>query len=123
MTDEPREIHLLMLAWGRWARCPAPGAEGTAAGYLRQRLDHAHDGEPTPEIELTEKAVAKMRAARPDYWSVVARYYLNPSQLSESEIADEVGYNVQRVAAMLRQARILVGHHLHALQHLPGLIG
>jgi len=111
--DQPKEIHDRCLAWGHWARCAQPGAEGTSEGYLRQRLDHAHEGEPTEEVAETDKAVARMRVARPDYWKMFARYYLNPTELSEYEIAIEIGYNVQRVEATLRQARIMVGYYLH----------
>jgi len=113
--DEPRDIHYLCVDWGRWARCAMPGAEGSSEGYLRERTSPSHPGEPSPEVALTEKAVAKMRIDRKDYWSVFARYYLNPTELSESEIADELDYSPQRVEAMLRQARILVGYHLHSL--------
>lgn len=121
-SDEPREVHMKLVAWGRWARCAMPGAEGTAVGYLRQRLDHAHEGEPTPEIELTDRAVARMKVLRPDYWGVFARYYLNPSELSEYEIAEETGRTMERVTAMLRQARILVAHHMHTLQSSVNLV-
>lgn len=83
---------------------------------MRERLDHAHASEPTPEIAETDKAVARMRSQRKDYWRVFARYYLNPTELSEYEIAIEIGHSIERVSAMLRQARILVGHHIHRLQ-------
>ena len=110
--DEPREIHDRCVRWGAWARCAQPGAEGTAEGYLRERIDHAHDSEPTEEIVETEKAVAKMRAQRADYWSAFARYYLNPTALSEEEIAHELGRRIDLINAQLRQARILVGFYL-----------
>jgi hypothetical protein len=115
--DEPQDIHKLCVAWGRWARCALPGADGTSQGYLRERIDHAHAGEPTPEIALTEQAAAKMRVERKDYWAAFARYYLNPTDLSEEEIADMLEMPLHRVTATLRQARILVGFHLHKLRN------
>jgi hypothetical protein len=111
--DEPREIHDRCVTWGAWARCALPGAEGTSEGYLRERTDAAHAGEPTEEVAETERAVNKMRMARPDYWSAFKRYYLNPTALSEEEISDATGYNPLRVNAMLRQARMLIAHYLH----------
>lgn len=111
--DEPRHIHKRCLDWGQWARCAQPGAEGTSEGYLRERTDQAHAGEPTEEVAATDRAVAKMRAQRQDYWKFFARYYLNPTELSEFEIAGELGFSLERVEATLRQARILVGYHLH----------
>ena len=111
--DEPRDIHERCLRWGSWARCAQPGAEGTSEGYLRERLDHAHESEPSPEVAETEKAVAKMAVQRADYYRAFKRYYLNPTQLSEDEIADELRMSLERVNAMLRQARILIGYHLH----------
>lgn len=111
--DEPQDIHKRCLAWGNWARCAMPGAEGTSEGYLRERTDQAHIGEPDEEVAETERAVAKMRFQRRDYWAAFARYYLNPTELSEEEIADDLGFSEERVNAMLRQARILIGYHLH----------
>jgi hypothetical protein len=111
--DEPREIHSRCVSWGQWARCAMPGAEGTSEGYLRERTDQAHIGEPSEEVAETDKAVAKMRVQRPDYWKAFSRYYLNPTALSEYEIAGDIGYSIERVGAMLRQARILIGYHLH----------
>lgn len=111
--DAPRDIHKRCVDWGHWARCAQPGAEGTSEGYLRERTDQAHVGEPTEEVAATDIAVAKMRANRPDYWKMFARYYLNPTELSEFEIAGEIGFSLERVEATLRQARILIGYHLH----------
>ena len=111
--DEPREIHYRCVKWGNWARCAMPGAEGTSEGYLRERTDQAHIGEPDEEVAETERAVAQMRSQRRDYWAAFARYYLNPTELSEEEIADELGFSEARINATLRQARILIGYLLH----------
>jgi hypothetical protein len=111
--DEPYEIHERCVEWGHWARCAQPGAEGTSEGYLRQRLDPAHAGEPTPSVAATDRAVAKMRVQRREYWKTFARYYLNPTALSEYEISLEIGHSPAHVEAVLRQARILIGYHLH----------
>lgn len=111
--DEPRDIHKRCVTWGQWARCAQPGAEGTSEGYMRERTDAAHAGEPTEEVAATDRAVAKMRAQRKDYWKFFSRYYLNPTELSEYEIAGETGFSIERVEATLRQARILIGYHLH----------
>lgn len=82
---------------------------------MRERLDHAHDSEPTAEVEQTDRAVARMKVARPDYWKVFARFYLNPTELSVYEIAIELKYTTDRAEAVLRQAKMLVGYHLHKL--------
>lgn len=111
--DEPRDIHDRCVKWGNWARCAMPGAEGTSEGYLRERTGQAHIGEPDEEVAATELAVAQMRTQRRDYWAAFARYYLNPTDRSEEEIADELGFSEARINAMLRQARILIGYLLH----------
>jgi hypothetical protein len=112
--DEPRDIHERCLKWGNWARCSMPGGEGTSEGYLRERLEPGHESlEPTPEIAETDRAVAQMYLKRPDYQKFFKRYYLNPTQLSEYEISNETGASIERVNAILRQARILVGYLLH----------
>jgi hypothetical protein len=90
-----------------------PGAEGTSEGYMRERTDQAHVGEPSEEVAETDKAVGKMRVQRAQYWRIFARYYLNPTELSEYEIAIDLGHNIEFVEATLRQARMLVGYHLH----------
>ena len=110
--DEPRDIHDRCLAWGAWARCVLPGESTTAEGYLRERLDHAHEGIPSPEVAQTERAVARMKVSRKAYWPVFARYYLNPTELSEEEISRLLLIPEPRVNAMLRQARMLVGYYL-----------
>jgi hypothetical protein len=106
--------HDRLERWGKWARCAALGESSDAAGYLRERLDHAHDTEPTAEIAITDRAVAKVKVARRDYWRVLGRYYL--SDRSEYEIALEIGHNIGRVTAMLRQSRMLIGFHILQLE-------
>jgi hypothetical protein len=114
--DEPKAVHKKCLEWAAWARCARPGAVSNSEGYMRERIDPAHAGEPTPEIALMDKAVAQMYVERQDYKRVFDRYYLNPTALSEEEIADELGLKPQLVNAMLRQARILVAFRLHQLK-------
>lgn len=114
--DEPRDIHDRCVEWASWARCPAPGGGSEASGYLRERTESEHAGEPTAEIALTDRAVARMKVQRKDYWRAFSRYYLNPTSLTEEEIADDIHLPAERVNAMLRQARILVGFHLHQLR-------
>lgn len=103
-----------LLDWGRWARCAVPGDGSSAEGYLRERLDHAHDTGATAEIAETDRAVARVKVSRKDYWKVLARYYM--TDLSEYEISLEIGHNIDRVSAMLRQAKMLVAHHIGLLQ-------
>lgn len=116
--DQPREVHERCVEWARWARCARPGAEGTAEGYLRERTAPGHAGEPSPEVALTELAVAKMYVERPQYKPAFDRYYLNPTELSEEEVADLIHYTVERVNAILRQARILIQQKLLQLERL-----
>lgn len=100
--------HDRLIDWGLWARCPSPGEGSTAEGYLRERLDHSHDSEPTLEISVTDKAVAQVRIQRRDHYRHLARYYM--SDRSEYEISQELRQSIERVTTMLRQARFLVGH-------------
>ena len=102
------QAHKRLLAWGLWARCPAPGECSTAEGYMRERLDHAHIGEPTDEVAATDRAVAQVRIDRRDYYRVLARYYM--TDRSEYEISQELRQPIERVTAVLRQARMLVGY-------------
>lgn len=105
--------HARLLRWAAWARCPVPGAVGTAEGYMRELTAHGHEGEPTPEIAETDKAVAKMYVERPYYKRVFNFYYLNPTELSYYEIASLLaGMTEARVEAIVRQSKMLVGYHL-----------
>jgi hypothetical protein len=108
--------HARLVRWANWARCPEPGAVGTSEGYLREPTAPGHEGVPTPEIEVTDKAVARMWVERPDYYKVFAMFYLSPDERSTYEIARTVRHNVARVEAMLRQARMLVGHKIRVLE-------
>jgi hypothetical protein len=85
---------------------------------MREVTAKGHEGEPTPEIEETDKAVAKMYVQRPDYKKVFNRYYLTPAELSYYEIALALGgwWNEARVEACIRQSKMLVGYYLKGLQ-------
>jgi hypothetical protein len=108
--------HDRLVEWANWARCPLPGAEGTSEGYLRERTDQAHPGEPTAEIVITEKAVGKMYVERPHYTKAFNMYYLTPTEVSEYEISLRLFQPIERITAILRQARILVGHHIYNIE-------
>lgn len=83
---------------------------------MREPTAHGHDGEPTEEIAETDKAVAKMYVVRPDYKKVFDRYYLNPTELSYYEIATMIGLSEARVEAIVRQAKMLVGHYIKMIE-------
>lgn len=114
--DEPSDVHKRCVKWAVWARCAAPGAEGTAEGYLRERTDAGHASEPDEEVAETEQAVGRMYFDRPDYRPAFDRYYLNPTELTEEEVAFQLRFTVGRVNAMLRQARILIRQKLLQLE-------
>jgi len=115
--DEPREIHKLCVEWASWARCAELGAVSQSDGYLRERTSPGHPGEPTEDVAITDRAVARMRTQRRDYYALVARYYLNPTGMSEYEVSLHTGYTIERVNAMLRQARMLIGHLRHVIEN------
>lgn len=108
-------VHNLCVEWANWARCAEIGLVSLSEGYMRERLDKAHDTEPSQLVALADKAIARMFVKRPDYGRVFKRYYLNPTELSEYEIGLQVGHNEARVKAMLRQSRFLVGYYLTEL--------
>lgn len=122
LMEERDWLHERLCRWADWARCPEPGHVGTSEGYMRERLDHAHEGEPTAEIEITDKAVGRMRVSRPDYWPVFARFYLNPAALSTYEISLQIGHHEERVKAMLRQSQMLVGHNIFKLEKVDSAV-
>ena len=86
---------------------------------MRERLDKAYEGEPTEEIAITDKAVAQMYISRPDYKPVFNRFYLDPHELSEVEIARECGISLEMCEARLRQAEIFIGHRIHKMETSP----
>jgi len=116
------EIHERLVTWAQWARCAEPGREGTSEGYLRERLDPAHDGEPTPEIQETERAVATMKLARPDYWRYFAGFYLTPPEgRSEYEVSRSTGQPIERVREILLRCRRMVGYNIDRMEALKAL--
>jgi hypothetical protein len=107
-------VHERLERWGKWSRCSLPGGSGSAEGYLRERLDHSYD-DPSDEIMETDKAVARVKIERKDYYRVIRRFYIG--ELSEYEISLDIGETIDRVTAMLRQSRFLV---CYKLLQLPG---
>jgi len=111
------ELDNRLERWAAWARGPPIGSATTAEGYLRERLDTAADSdELTQEIMLTEKAVARTKLERKEYWRVIARYYLG--RLSFIEIA--LFYHVPEhgVKSLWMQARSRVGDHIATLERM-----
>lgn len=81
--------HDLLMAWAPWARDDNIGGNGVAVGYLKPRLDRAHDGEPPRDYWIVDKIVAPHRRDRTNYWTAVAMFYLGERCLWE--IAKELG--------------------------------
>lgn len=86
--DARKELHERMDRWASWARSPEnrPTAPSDVAGYLKERLDQAHDSaEFTKEIENTERAVARTWLEDKAYKRIIKCYWLG--RLSFIEIA------------------------------------
>lgn len=107
------EIEARICRWASWARCASPGQESLSEGYLRERTDAGHDGEPTEEIVRTERAINGMRLSRPDYWRYFKRYYLTPpSGLSEYEVSRDTRQPLERIREILDRCRKLIAYDL-----------
>ena len=72
-----KELDERLERWSDWARCPDIGAISTEVGYMKERTDIAADSaEMTPEIEVTERAMARTKSEDKAYWRVISGYYL-----------------------------------------------
>lgn len=109
------EVHRRLDLWAEWSRGATPGGSSGASGYLRERLDRSRDSyDMTPEVEITEKAVARFRLEARDGWRIVKRFYLG--RLGEIEIASEFGYTRGFVGELLRESRARIGQHIIRLE-------
>ena len=83
---KPNEIgDSLLCEWALWNR-DGHGGVSSSEGYLRERLDQAHDGNPPDEVERTEKILAKLRLEGwfQTHWRVIKHYYLGGKSVEET---------------------------------------
>ena len=104
--------------WAPFVRGGFHGVEGSSTGQFRERLDQAHESSFMPaSVEITEGAVAKLRAvrrdrmvrpnAKSDLFRVLLLYYV--ARHSDTEIASRWGRTVGFVRSLRGQARGIVG--------------
>jgi len=113
LTSE--ELDQRMDRWASWARGPPVGAASSAVGYLRERLDQAADSaEMTPEIQITEQAIARTKMEEKAYWRVIAKYYLGG--LAAVEISHFYSTSEGGIKRLLLQAKTRIGEHIFSLE-------
>jgi len=107
-----KELDQRLERWANWARSPSMGAPIGVVGYLKERLDIAHDSdEMTDEIAVTERAVARAKLEEKAYWRVLARYYLG--RLSIVEIALFFHTSEDGLKRLFLEAKGCVSKHIY----------
>ena len=99
------EAHQLLEEWAAWAREPMGGFGNSGLeGYMREKLDHAHDSaEMTPRIERAEKALAMVKAQNRIWLKVIKKYYL--ARRGPAEIASELRMTHGYVRDLLKSGK------------------
>ena len=110
-----KELDQRLERWANWARSPSMGAPIGVVGYLKERLDIAHDSdEMTTEIAITERAVARAKLEEKAYWRVLARYYLG--RLSIVEIAMFFHTSEDGTKQLFLEAKGCVAGHIYDIE-------
>jgi len=110
--------------WSDWARGnqlvpkqtnPLADMMRIAAGEVPGRdLDIPYD--LIPEIEITEKAIARLRAQNPKYKRLIMRYWLG--RVPIFELATELRCDDLRAKELLHRAEFQVGRNIIVLEDL-----
>lgn len=112
--DYTSDTHYRLVDWARWSRGPAPG-ESKAQGYLRERTDAAADSDEfTYEIEITDKAVARVRAEHKPWYRVLVRFY--KGELPPDGVAESLSYTEGFARALIKAAVVRIGQHIADLE-------
>lgn len=116
-------VHNRLRQWSDWARGnqllstqgnPLAAMMRIAAGEIPGRdLDVPYD--LTPEIEITEKAIACLRAQNPRYKRIIMRYWLARAPLLE--IAGELRIDDRLAKEILGRAQAQVGRNILMLEN------
>jgi len=104
--------------WAPHVRGGIYSSEGSSSGVLREPLDREHESVyMPPRVEITEIAVAKVRAihrdtqthpkGKSDLFRVLMSYYV--ARHSDVEIASRWGRTVGFVRSLRHQAKAMVG--------------
>jgi len=110
-----KELDERLERWANWARSPSMGAPLSVVGYLKERLDIAHDSaEMTDEMVVTERAVARTKMEDKAYWRVLARYYLG--RLSIVEIALFFHTSEDGLNRLFLEAKGKVASHIYDIE-------
>ena len=113
---DSQELEQRLERWSNWARSPQIGSTGSTVGYLKERLDKAHDIDMNDEIAITERAVARTKMEDKAYWRVIARYYLG--RLSCIEIALTFHVSEHGIKRLLLEAKGRIGDHIATMEQI-----
>ena len=101
---EPQGLgHDLLLEWAPWYR---EDREGGHSWSVRPRIDKGFHGTPPERVHRVEKIVAKIKIEHRQYYSVIARYYLD--ELQPWQMVDVLNQTEGWVRTMLLAACGLV---------------
>lgn len=113
---DSKELDQRLESWANWARSPQMGSTGSVVGYLKERIDKAHDIDMTDEIAITERAVARTKIEDKAYWRVISRYYLG--RLSCVEISLQFYTSEHGIKSLLLQAKSRIGDHIATMDSM-----
>jgi hypothetical protein len=104
VVHENDEAHQLLEEWAIWAREPMAGDSGGGDGYMREKLDQAHDSaEMTDRIANAEKALARLGQKNRIWLKILKKYYL--ARKGEAEIASGMRLTEGYTRNLLKEGR------------------
>ena len=113
---DAEELDKRLTEWGSFARGLSLGSGGGSDGYMRERLDNGADSDEfTPEIQITERAVARTRLENRAYSSIIKRYYLGEEAIVE--IASFYHTSEYGTKCLFEQAKNVVNGYICDLEN------
>lgn len=108
-------VHFRLVDWAEWAMGGFDGGYPKRSPFVVDRIQNDRGFiEISPEIEMTDRAVARVRIEKRWKWRVIQMAYLG--RKGDKEIALSLGKSLKVVRQMLWSAKSAVGRQIMVLE-------
>jgi hypothetical protein len=103
------------MDWAAWSMEGFGGGYPSRCPFVVDRIQNDHGYiEITPEIEITDRAVARVRQEKAWKWHIIRRHYLG--KLGYTELASRLHRPVDAIKQMIWAAESSVGRYILLLE-------
>ena len=108
-------VHDRLVLWGTWNNGGFQGAYYTQSSFLNDRFGRGFEA-LTREIEVIDKAVARVRLSDRRKYQIIRRRYIRG--LPIEIISSELNMTIEKTDTLLWAAQSEVGRHITELERL-----